>query len=262
MSNNFWRNSPQIVDIERAKESFIRDFRYVKDMGYIRSHRSHNTGIGKTFEDVMRIQENNLKIADYQGCIEIKSQRDYTKSMITLFTKSPTYPANANLFLRDHYGSPDADSGYNKLHTTMIHSIYNTFFNQWGFKLEINDLERRLEIKIKNLRTNLIENALIYYSFDDLNQIIGTKCGLIAYITADTRNVENHEEFHFTNSILLSNLTIQRFIDNVRNDNIKYDIRIGAFRSGIKIGKVHDHGSGFRVRRENLSNLFDIEEIS
>ena len=64
MSNNFWRNSPQIVDIERAKESFIRDFRYVKDMGYIRSHRSHNTGIGKTFEDVMRIQENNLKIAD------------------------------------------------------------------------------------------------------------------------------------------------------------------------------------------------------
>lgn len=259
MTNNFWGKSQKIIDIEKAKTSFIKDFKAVKEMGYIRSHRPHDTGIGKTFEDIMKVEENNLKIADYQGCIEIKSQRDDTGSMITLFTKSPSYPENVNQILRDRYGKLDPDSGYKILHTTMKHSAYNTFAEKWGFKLDINKLERRIEIKIKNLKTNQIEDFLVYYSFDDIKQAIISKLGLIAYITADRRIVDGHEEFHYTKATLLSNL---KFLENVRNDNIKYDIRIGTNKSGDKIGQLHDHGSGFRFKRENIPQLFDIEEIS
>ena len=32
---------------------FIENFKRVRDLGFVRSHRSHNTGIGKTLEDLM-----------------------------------------------------------------------------------------------------------------------------------------------------------------------------------------------------------------
>jgi hypothetical protein len=35
-----------------------------------------------------------------------------------------------------------------------------------------------------------------------------------------------------------------------------YDIRIGSYKTGSNYGKVHDHGSGFRVRKENMSDVF------
>ena len=53
---------------------FIENFKRVKDLGFVQSHRSHNTGIGKTLEDLMGIEENNLEEPDF-GNIEIKSQR-------------------------------------------------------------------------------------------------------------------------------------------------------------------------------------------
>jgi hypothetical protein len=36
-----------------------------------------------------------------------------------------------------------------------------------------------------------------------------------------------------------------------------FDIRIGVHNSGKNIGRTHDHGSGFRVKKENVSELFD-----
>lgn len=74
-------------NIKKFKELFLRS----KKLGFIKSHRSNNTGIGKTFEDICGIIENNFDAADFEG-IEIKSHRAMSNSYITLFTKSPTYP--------------------------------------------------------------------------------------------------------------------------------------------------------------------------
>ena len=37
---------------------------------------------------------------------------------------------------------------------------------------------------------------------------------------------------------------------------IMYDIRMGSYQSGRKIGKLHDHGSGFRIKPEDLPKLY------
>jgi hypothetical protein len=39
-----------------------------------------------------------------------------------------------------------------------------------------------------------------------------------------------------------------------------FDIRIGAYKVGDKRGRTHDHGSGFRIKRSNLSLLYMSEE--
>ena len=75
-------------------ESFKADFDKIKGKEF-KSNRRSNTGIGKTFEDIIGVEENNNLLVDYKGEIELKSQRAYTQSKITLFTKAPTSPASA-----------------------------------------------------------------------------------------------------------------------------------------------------------------------
>ena len=42
-----------------------------------------------------------------------------------------------------------------------------------------------------------------------------------------------------------------------------FDIRIGAYKNIKKktYGKLHDHGSGFRIKKDKLINFYDNEQI-
>lgn len=71
-------------------------------MGWITTHRSGNTGIGKTLEDLLGIDENNYQEKDF-GEYELKASRCNSNSMLTLFTKSPL-PKGSNTALRLAYG--------------------------------------------------------------------------------------------------------------------------------------------------------------
>ncbi len=69
-------------------EEFVERLREIKQMGYIETHRSGNTGIGKTLEDLLEIEENNIPGPDAVG-VELKAMRRDSRSLTTLFTKEP-----------------------------------------------------------------------------------------------------------------------------------------------------------------------------
>ena len=75
-------------------DDIIKKLREIKKRGYIKTHRAGQTGIGKTLEDLLGIEENNIPIANTTFA-ELKSARKGSGSMITLFTKSPL-PSKAN----------------------------------------------------------------------------------------------------------------------------------------------------------------------
>ena len=83
-----------------------KDLRALKELGWIKSNRKHNTGIGKTLEDYLKITENNIALPDF-GVMELKSQRINTISMMTLFTKSPEGITNSEI--RKRFGYPDRE---------------------------------------------------------------------------------------------------------------------------------------------------------
>ena len=99
MSNTSKFNNQNII------EEFRKDFNKVRQQGWIKSKRSHNTGIGKTFEESIGIVENNSQDVDYKGLLEIKSKRALSESLLTLFTKSPSFPKKANSYLRENFGT-------------------------------------------------------------------------------------------------------------------------------------------------------------
>jgi len=101
--------SPTIQDLKAKLEK-------IKAMGFVKTHRAHNTGIGKTLEDLLDIKENNIRLPDV-GEIEIKTKRNDSNSMLTLATKSPK-PRGVNRRLFEQYKYLDAEGFWN-LHSTV-----------------------------------------------------------------------------------------------------------------------------------------------
>jgi len=242
-------------------ESFKKDFLVIKEKGWVLSNRAHDTGIGKTFEDLIGVVENNNFLADYKGVLELKSSRDLAQAMVTLFTDAPSYPKKVNSILREKYGQVDSEFGIKTIHTTFSAVKFNTFVEKYGFKLDIDEENEKVLIRIKDLQSDKLDGLEIYYTFENLKKIIEKKCKYIAYIRAQSKKEDDKELFKFVHASLLSGLTFKKFIDCVKNGLIVYDIRLGIYRSGKNKGKAHDHGSGFRILKNNIDKVFKIEEL-
>lgn len=81
-------------------DEFIEKFKAIKQIGFIKTHRAGPTGIGKTLEDLLEIEENNRDEPDFAE-YELKAMRTNVQSMLTLFTKSPS-PARVNSYLLEN----------------------------------------------------------------------------------------------------------------------------------------------------------------
>lgn len=91
--------------MKTSKEMIISKFREIKGQEYIPSNRENNTGIGKTLEDYMDIEENNKALPDFEG-YELKSHRSECNSYITLFTKSPQFSTKGKYIYNNKFGCP------------------------------------------------------------------------------------------------------------------------------------------------------------
>lgn len=219
----------------------------IKEMGFIKTHRAGNTGIGKTLEDLLGITENNIP-GPNAAMIELKSARKDIGSMLTLFTKSPL-PPRANSILLDRFGYESARGNERKeLHTTVNAVKYNQLKGKLGFK-----------INIKKERINLIttkKEVMGYWDKETLKNSFERKLPKLLYVKAEARGKGSNEEFWFNEAWLLSGFDFENFVRLLKKGVILVDIRIGQYSDG----RLHDHGTGFRVFPNKLDLCFNHRE--
>lgn len=217
---------------KRTLAQIKKALKKLSEKGWIKSNRSHNTGIGKTLEDYLGITENNIALPDF-GVMELKSQRAGTASMMTLFTKKPEGITNAEILKR--FGYPDPEFPQHKiLHQT----ITNGKKNGRGFHCKVDEKQGKLLI-LKN------RTVLGYYGLDFLRLKATEKIGNgLILVFANCKKEKGHEYFHYTEAWLLKDIDPKQFLALS-----KYDIRLGVYRTGKNAGKPHDHGSAFRLTR-------------
>ncbi|MFR9526716.1 MAG: MvaI/BcnI restriction endonuclease family protein [Rikenellaceae bacterium] len=238
------------------KELIIKEFKRIKSLGYIMSRRSHNTGIGKTFEDYLGVDENNDKAPDFAG-FEVKSKRAETTSFLTLFTKSPSAPKGVNAFLRDTYGEPyENNTTLKRLHTSIFANKFNSYKGKYGFKLTNDKDNERVIIEIKNLITGEIDNST-YWSYTDLDSCLSNKLKALFFVYADTKVENGVEYFHYTKAEIYRNPSLKRLLNLIDEGKLMIDIRIGSYKNGKNAGKPHDHGTGFRILPADLYSLYE-----
>jgi len=247
---------------QKILKKFKGEFHKIRKKGWISSNRFHDTGIGKTFEDFIGVIENNKSSVDYEDLIELKSARELSKAMVTIFTKSPE-PRSVNSKIRETFGYFDKEHKDKKiLHTTFSANKFNNSKGRFGFKLDINFKERKIFVRIKNLKENTLNNSIeAFYTLNKLKEIIEDKCKYIIFIEAKSKMENGQEFFKFEKAILMSGLTFDKFLKFLQKGVVKYDFRLGVYRSGKMKGKNHDHGSGFRVLKKDLSKVFKITKL-
>jgi len=225
----------------------IEKLKAIKEMGYIKTHRTGTTGVGKTLEDLLGIVENNVPGPNAE-MIELKSARKNVGSMLTLFTKSPL-PRKANSVLLQRYGYESARGNKRKeLHTTVNATGYNQLKGIPGFKIEIH--EDRIDL------VDVQNEILGYWDKETLKTYFERKLPKLLYVKAEAKGRGSDEEFWFNEAWLLSGFNFNNFLNLLREGTILVDIRIGQYPDG----RPHDHGTGFRVFPDKLDLCFEHRE--
>ncbi|MCA1901939.1 MAG: MvaI/BcnI family restriction endonuclease [Candidatus Hydrogenedens sp.] len=228
-------------------EKLIQKLREIKKMGWIKTHRAGNTGVGKTLEDLLGIAENNVP-GPNAAMIELKSARKNVSSMLTLFTKSPL-PPKANSTLLDKFGYPSTKNGKTKRLETTVNAVkYNQLKGKPGFKIEIQE-------DVINL-INIDGEILGYWDKETLKNSFERKLPKLLYVKADARGSGSNEEFWYNEAWLLSGFDFKNFVKLLEQGIILVDIRIGQYPDG----RTHDHGTGFRVLPDKLDSCFSHRE--
>lgn len=239
----------------------IDRFHAIKEMGFIKSNRKNNTGIGKTFEDYVGVVENNIDEPDLFG-FEIKSHREEASSYVTLFTKAPNFPPNANAYLNRRYGIPyEENPQLNKLHTSMFANRYNTSNGLYSFRLINDERNGFIKIGIYDIKTMQLLDDNVGYSYDCISKILSKKLKDLFYVSAQRKYIGEDEYFYFNKAEIYNSPSLEKFIELMCGGLIMYDIRIGSYKSGRNYGKPHDHGSGFRILEHNIKLLYKEHEI-
>ncbi len=237
------------------EEELIEKFKIIKSRGWIPTNRHGDQCLGNAFEDLIGKTEDNKSEADYFG-IELKAHRTITKSMVSLFSKSPSYPKGVNTYLRETYGVVEDDYGKKVLNTTVSGLKENTHRGGYGFKAVVDRENERILLQVRNLSTNAIVDDEIFWSFSVLEKALEKKIKKVAVLYGDEKIEEGQHFVRYTSMRILEGLTFEKLLSSIEEGLLLIDIRIGVYASGKNAGKTHDHGTGFRIHLENLLNTY------
>ena len=142
-------------------QNLQREFQRIKNKGYIKGITNDYSAIGRTFENELKLPENNFSIPDYYG-IEIKTRRAYSKSYITLFN---AVPDGENLFeverLKETYGYPSKkDRNYKVLYIEVFGNRLNFGGIKYQYKLDVSRSERKVYLAVYNRYNTLLERKV------------------------------------------------------------------------------------------------------
>lgn len=235
-----------------------KKFYEIKKRGWIKSDRSDYGGIGITFENLVGIPNNELEIPDF-GLIEIKTKTTDCDSYTTLFNRVPTGPHYHEVErLKDLYGYSDSVLKNAKVLNTAIYCNKLTKVeSKFYFCLNIDRMNQKIFLNIFNCKKNLIEKE-VFWDFDILKEKLYRKLKYLAIIKAKKKLVNGEKFFKYYKMDVYKLKNFDTFIYLIEKGIIRVSLKIGVFRNGNKIGKIHDRGTAFGIKEQNLKYLYSI----
>ena len=221
--------------------------RELSEMGFVKSERTGSTGIGHTLEEWLGVSENNLPIPDLSGRVEIKATRTTTNNLITLFTfnKSVWQLTQSEVIERWGY----FDEGRQRY--ALYSMVSATEVNPQGLRIILPDGSDTLSVIDAES-----EEVLATW---DIYSVVGkfmSKFERLLFVRAEPRMVGGVEEFHYLAARLLTEPNSLMFRKSFLAGKGFIDIRMHLRPNG----SVRNHGTGFRIREQDLPSFFGLVE--
>lgn len=234
-----------------------KQFNIIKNKGWIKSKRNGSTGIGYTFENLLGKEEENFFIPDFKN-IEIKTMRKYSKGQLHLINITPDgdflFPIKRILEI---LGYPDKENPEYKVFNTAANGKEFTNIGYYKrIKLIANEKEEKLElIATNNNLENL--NLNVSWSFALLKERLDLKLKYLAIIKADTKFTDKTEYFHYNQIKFYKLKSFDTFLSLIEKGYITVTFKIGVFKSGKRIGQIHDRGTDFSIKEKDIELLYE-----
>lgn len=239
--------------MEQGFLDLAEEFRKIKKKGYVESVSIYRSRAGDTFEQLLGKERDELFLADFEG-IEIKTKKGYSKSPVTLFSANPDDEYYFSLKrLLENYGI--MKNGMPNMLLEVSSNKY-TYYNKHCFKLEVDWQNMLLKLNIYDLNKKLLDDS-VSWSFSLLKERINFKLQNLALVKCCTKEINKKEHYWYYKMIFYKNLTFESFIRAIESGKIIVTFSIGIYKSGPKIGKLHNHGTSFRIMEDDLMSLYD-----
>lgn len=230
-------------------------FEEIKEMGWIKSCRKGNTGIGYTFEKLLGKEEDTLCLPDYNG-IEIKTHRKNSKSYVTLFNYNPIGESSYELKrILKSYGYRHSKNRNIKL---LNSNIYCNYIKDVGvnykFSLCVDDAKKRIYLLVFD-RLGLFVEKKAYWTFETIKDKLYNKLQYLAYVEADSKFINGIEYFRYNKISFYKLKDFETFIDLVKKAKIKISFLISGIFGDDDI--INSHGTSFSIKADNLNLLFE-----
>lgn len=244
--------------MENDAKTLKENFEKIRQMGWIKYDGTNYGMIGITFEKLLGLSTNEFEIPDF-GEIEIKTKSKSKFDYVSLFNCVPTGPHFHEIErIKNLYGYPDkqlkefkvfnGDVVCNKLGKIGIH---------FYFILNMHRDERKIKLCVFDKNLNKIEETT-FWDFDILEEKLNRKLKYLALVKSEKR-INNGSLFFRYNSIIFYKLkSFDVFTTLLEQGIIKITFKISVFKSGKRLGQIHDRGTAFSISEQNIEKLFDL----
>lgn len=128
---------------------------------------------------------------------------------------------------------------------------------KYSFRLRHDKVKKQIYICVYTVDGKTLLDDTVYYTYDDIEAALTHKLNSLFYVKAVCGHTANGDEtFLFNSAEIYTGPSLEKFLKMLDAGEIMYDIRMGAYQSGKKKGKPHDHGSGFRIRQSDICKLY------
>lgn len=231
---------------KKAIDFLVEKIHEVKSLGYVKSMRDGDTGIGYTFETLIGIDANSSKDPDFMG-IEIKTSRSKqpketrrdTPGKQTLFSLIPQFDVAGDRtgLVRD-YGYYDEKRDRIALYCTI-----KVVKNSLGWSLK-NSYEDRCVYVCKD------NKSVVSYNYCDLQKSLEDKHKESTFIIAHSVKENDEEYFHYDTAIHCQAVVFEEFLNLLDENLLGVDFAIHLKENGV----ARDHGFLWRI--ENKKYLY------
>ena len=235
----------------------LKKFDNIYNQGLITSGSNLKNGAGITFEKLLGETGGDFCYPDFKG-IEIKVIRSYTDATIDLLSITPESKyLFTTQWLTEKYGYPDSSFTHKKC---LKGDVYCNEAKQIGrnykFKLKINRNEKKILLQVYT-RGGFFLNEDVFWLFDDIKKRIETKLNKMAVISHHRYSRKNIYYYTYDKIELYTLKSFDNFINMIENGKVCISFKTGYYKSGKYIGKFHDHGTSFKINKENLPLVFN-----
>lgn len=231
----------------------------IKKNGWAAAAYNRYSSVGVTFEKLLGKPIESFEIPDYKG-IEIKTKLSDDRPYITLFNATPDSYLYEIKRIHLMYGYPDKKNSKYKVFNMSI-SNKHKLGNLYLFEIVVDREKSCVQMIVRDLGLNIIDKATSW-SFDMLEEKLNRKLKYLLVVKAKRRFFNGDLYFKYEDAKLYSCKDFEHFLKAIENGHIRITFKISVFRSGKRIGQIHDHGTGFDIHINYLEKLFDYIETS